>query len=205
MKQLAFYFDSSQCSGCKTCQVACKDKHNLDSDIKWRKVYEMGGGDWIKEGDAWVSQVRSYHVSMSCNHCIEPICMSHCPNKAIYKNDLGLVLIDENRCMGCRYCEWACPYGALQLDKKTGTITKCTLCNDYLEEGKLPACVSACPMRVLETGEFEVLKARYGKYESVFPLPPEHYTHPAIVLKPHQHAKQRTGLQIINKEEVKNA
>ncbi len=118
---------------------------------------------------------------------------------------MGLVLIKEERCMGCRYCEWACPYGALQLDKKTGTITKCTLCNDYLEEGKPPACVSACPMRVLETGDLEELKARYGKHETVSPLPPEHYTQPAIVVKPHQHAKQRTGLHIINKEEVKNA
>lgn len=205
MKQLAFYFDSSQCSGCKTCQVACKDKHNLDNDIKWRKVYEVGGGSWIRKGAAWISNVRSYHVSMSCNHCQEPVCMTHCPNKAIYKTDKGLVLIDESRCMGCRYCEWACPYGALQLNKKTGFMTKCTLCFDYIEKGQLPACVTACPMRVLETGDLEELVAKYGKYENIFPLPPEHYTKPAIVIKPHKQAKQKTELQILNEEEVKNA
>lgn len=152
-----------------------------------------------------MSNVRSYHVSMSCNHCIDPICMSHCPNKAIYKNDVGLVLIDESRCMGCRYCEWACPYGALQLDKNKGVITKCTMCNDYLDQGLPPACVSACPMRVLESDDMDVIESRYGKHETVFPLPPEHYTNPAINIKPHPQSKIKSGLQIINKEEVQNA
>lgn len=185
--------------------MACKDKNNLDTEINWRKVYEVGGGGWRKNGAAWISEVRSYHVSMSCNHCEDPICLSHCPNDAIYKNDKGLVLIDDNRCMGCQYCEWACPYDALQLDKKTGIITKCDLCRDYLEEGKLPACVAACPMRVLETGDLEELRAHYGKHDPVFPLPPEHHTKPALVLIPHPQSYDFTDWQILNEEEVKYA
>lgn len=204
-KQKAFYFDSSRCSGCKTCQVACKDKHNLDNKISWRKVYEVCGGDWISKGDAWTSEVGAYNVSMSCNHCRDPICLKSCPNQAIYKNDKGVVLIDEDRCMGCGYCEWACPYDALSLNKETGIMTKCTLCNDYLEEGKLPACVAACPMRVLEIGDLDELERKYGKHNNVFPLPPEHHTRPSVIIKKHHSAEKSKNWTIINQEEVKNA
>ena len=158
MKQLAFYFDSSACSGCKTCQVACRDKHDLGKGMLWRRVYEVAGGEWKKEGEAWVPDIYSYYVSMACNHCEEPSCMTACPNGAIFKDGRGLVLIDGKRCMGCRYCEWTCPYGALFYDAARGVMTKCTMCADYIEQGKPPACVSACPMRVLEAGDLEEMR-----------------------------------------------
>ena len=82
-KQYAFYINSSACSGCKTCQVACKDKHDLDVGILWRRVYEVSGGDWIQDGDAWTPNVFAYYVSISCNQCEEPICVSSCPTKAL--------------------------------------------------------------------------------------------------------------------------
>lgn len=204
-KQKAFYFDSSKCSGCKTCQIACKDKHNLNNDIKWRKVYEVCGGEWIQEDKAWISNIGAYNISLSCNHCQDPICLSSCPNTAIYKNADGLVLIDESRCMGCQYCEWACPYDALTLNKEKGVMTKCTLCADYLAEGKEPACVAACPMRVLEVGDLDELKQKYGNHDNIYPLPPEHHTKPSIVIKKHPSANEIKNWEIINKEEVKNA
>jgi anaerobic dimethyl sulfoxide reductase subunit B len=148
---------------------------------------------------------RSYNISMACNHCEEPICMTKCPNKAIYKNEVGLVLIDEKRCMGCQYCTWACPYGALHLDKTRGKMTKCTMCDDYIAEGKLPSCVTACPMRVLEVGDLDELRKKHGSNAESFPLPPPHFTKPALVIKKHPAAKAKVNWKIINREEVKNA
>lgn len=203
-KQLAFYFDSSQCSGCKTCQVACKDKHNLNNGIRWRNVYEVSGGDWEKNGNNWISKIRSYNVSMSCNHCKHPICMQKCPNKAIYKTEEGLVLIDEKRCMGCNYCQWACPYGALHFDAAAGKMTKCTLCADYLAEGKNPACVAACPMRVLDIGDYDKLKAIHGNEAEIYPLPRTHYTNPSVVITPHQSFSKDITWQVVNREEVED-
>lgn len=204
MEQWAFYFDASQCSGCKTCQIACKDKHDLPVGLRWRNVYEIAGGSWLQKDNNWTSAIHSYNLSLACNHCEDPICMKKCPNKAIYKNDKGLVLIDEKRCMGCEYCKWACPYGALHLNSKTGKMTKCTLCADYLEQGKMPSCVSACPMRVLEAGPLEEMQKKHGNNNEIFPLPPANITRPALAVKPHKSASQSLQWQIINKEEVKD-
>ncbi len=205
MKQIAFYFDSSACSGCKTCQVACKDKHDLPRGILWRRVYEVCGGDWIKRGSAWLQNVVSYHMSMACNHCEEAICIETCPNAAIVKDQKGIVLVDPDRCMGCRYCEWTCPYGALQFDSNSRVMTKCTFCADYLEEGKDPVCVTACPMRAMEFGDLDELRNRYGKNSDIFPLPDAGYTKPAIVITPHRDSGKAgsRNLHIINREEVK--
>ncbi len=203
---MAFFFDAASCSGCKTCQVACKDKHNSPMGVRWRRIYEVSGGDWIAEGKAWRPTVFSYHLSLACNHCKEPTCMKACPNKAIVKNGQGLVLIHEERCMGCRYCEWTCPYDALQFDPNKKVMTKCTLCADYLEEGKPPSCVAACPMRVLDYGELETLEKKHGiKTNELFPLPEARHTQPALVLKPHP-TSRKTGspeAHIANREEVK--
>ena len=206
MKQWAFYFDASQCSGCKTCQVACKDKHDLEVGMRWRNVFEVAGGSWQARGNNWVSDIHSYNLSLACNHCHNPICMTHCPNKAIFKNEEGLVLINEKRCMGCQYCSWACPYGALHLDTKKGKMTKCTLCADYLAQGKLPSCVAACPMRVLEVGEYDELVKKYPNHkQDIHPLPAAHFTQPALVVTPHPAGNKSNNWKVINREEVKNA
>ncbi len=206
MKQLAFFFDASACSGCKTCQVACKDKHDAPLGVRWRRVYEVCGGDWKKQGSAWEQKITAYHMSMACNHCQDPICLQACPNKAIVKNGQGVVLIDYDRCMGCRYCEWTCPYGALQFDGQKGLMTKCTFCADYLEEGKSPSCVSACPMRVLSYGELDDLERQHGRNSEDFPLPGESYTRPALVIQSHRDARKdlTIKLHIANDEEVRS-
>ncbi len=205
MKQLAFYFDASSCSGCKTCQVACKDKHDSPLAVRWRRVYEVCGGDWVKDGPAWIPNIYSYHMSLACNHCQEPVCLDACPNKAMVKDEKGVVHIDYDRCMGCKYCEYTCPYGALQFDKHKKVMTKCNFCADYLAEGKPPSCVAACPMRALDYGELEELERRHGKQNEIFPLPKEKYTKPAIVITPHRDVRKpgTHELQIANKEEVK--
>ena len=78
MIEHAFYFDSSACSGCKACQVACKDRHGLKVGLLWRRVYEVAGGGWTRSGQAWLSSVFAYHVSLACNHCVDAPCVEQC-------------------------------------------------------------------------------------------------------------------------------
>jgi anaerobic dimethyl sulfoxide reductase subunit B (iron-sulfur subunit) len=149
-------------------------------------VYEVTGGGWTQRGDAWLSSVFAYHVSLACNHCERPICVEVCPARAITKREDGVVLIDADRCLGCRYCSWACPYGAPQYNAEAGHMTKCTLCADDLDEGLPPSCVAACPLRALDFGDRTELEAKYGSLEDVYPLPEVDLTDPALVLTPHQ-------------------
>jgi anaerobic dimethyl sulfoxide reductase subunit B (iron-sulfur subunit) len=202
--QYAFSFDSGSCSGCKTCQVACKDKNDLEVGTLWRRVYEVSGGDWVKEGNTWTPDVFAYNVSMSCNHCQDPICAEVCPTKAMHKREDGIVLIDESKCVGCGYCAWACPYDAPKLDDKKGKMTKCNFCYDDIDQGKGPACVEACPLRVLGFGDLEKLESEHGDIHGVFPLPNESLTNPAIVITPHKdaHRAATEPTQTANREEV---
>lgn len=210
MRQYAFYFDSSACSGCKACQIACMDKHNLPAGVLWRRVYEISGGEWQPQGASWVNGAFAYYLSISCNHCEKPICVEVCPTQALIQRQDGIVLIDERRCIGCQYCSWACPYGALQFDEGRGCMTKCTFCADLLDVGEPPACVAACPMRVLDFGEREELEARHGKGIDVFPLPDQALTEPSLSITPHQAAikLKEKGMEIkahiANGEEIAN-
>lgn len=188
MKHLAFYFDSNSCSGCKTCQIACKDKNDLPLGVLWRRVYEVTGGDWLADGNIWRQNIFAYNVSMSCNHCQEPVCLKNCPTSAISKREDGIVEIDPNRCVGCKYCQWVCPYGALQFNPAKGVMTKCNLCVDYVDQGKTPSCVDACPMRALDFGEYDELVEKYGDNGDIFPLPDREFTDPSILVNPHRNA-----------------
>jgi anaerobic dimethyl sulfoxide reductase subunit B (iron-sulfur subunit) len=171
-KQFAFYVDTSACTGCKACQIACKDKWNLDINVDWRRVVEYTSGSWTQQEDgSYLQEISAYYVSISCNHCAEPICMEVCPVQAISKRDDGIVLIDDNMCVGCRYCQWSCPYGGPQFDKQKGVMTKCVFCYDYLAEGRPPACVAACPSRALHFGELSELQKEFGTINVIAPLP----------------------------------
>ena len=205
MKRPAFYFDADACSGCKTCQIACKDKNDLPLDLVWRRVYEVTGGDWIRQGNAWKNTVYAYNVSLACNHCEKPVCMEACPTKAIFKRDDGIVLIDELKCMGCRYCEWVCPYGAPQFNYETGLMSKCNLCFDYVGEGKNPSCVDSCPMRAMDFGECDELVKKYGDNGDIYPLPNRHHTEPSFLVNPHRNTKavKLEKPELANLEEVR--
>jgi anaerobic dimethyl sulfoxide reductase subunit B (iron-sulfur subunit) len=99
------------------------------------------------------------------------------------------VLLDATKCIGCRYCEWSCPYGAPQFDEAAGVMTKCDFCQDLQAAGGNPACVDACVMRALEFGDLEELRAKYGDLASVEPLPQANITHPAFVMTPHKNSQ----------------
>jgi anaerobic dimethyl sulfoxide reductase subunit B len=203
-KQLAFHVNLAACSGCKACQVACKDKNDLEVGQMFRRVVEYSGGTWMKSGAAWLPGVFTYNVSLACMHCEHPACVDACPTGGITKRDDGIVLIDPDKCIGCRYCEWNCPYGALQFDDSVGLMRKCDFCQDYLAQGKAPACVSACPMRALDYGELSELRSRYGTLAAVAPLPEPTFTFPSIVLTPHRDSQPTgsTAGKVANEEEI---
>jgi anaerobic dimethyl sulfoxide reductase subunit B (iron-sulfur subunit) len=188
--QLAFYFNASACADCKVCQIACKDKNDLPIGVRWRRVFQYEGGSWIPNGTTLIpNNVFSYSVSTSCQHCGNPVCRDVCPVQAITKRDDGIVLIDTEKCIGCRYCEWACPYGAPQFNEATKVMTKCDFCVDRLEKGENPACVDACVMRCLDFGELDELRARYGDVAGIEPLPDASITDPSLVITLHKNAQ----------------
>lgn len=199
-KQMAFYFDASACTGCKACQVACQDKNDLPPELLWRRVFRYGGGNWVEEASIPFlyrpNNVYSYSVSTACEHCEAPICQEICPAGAVSKRSDGIVLIDDNKCIGCRYCQWACPYGAPAFDESKGVMTKCNFCYDLQDQGLNPACVDACVMRCLDYGDIDELRQKYGDLNAIEPLPSGDLTQPALVITPHPHAEmsgQGTG------------
>jgi anaerobic dimethyl sulfoxide reductase subunit B len=202
-----FHFDASACTGCKACQIACKDRNQLSEGILWRRVYEISGGSWMKREGAWEHDVGAYHLSLSCNHCEHPVCAEVCPAAAISRRPDGVVLIDPERCTGCRYCAWVCPYGAPQLDALAGVMTKCTLCVEDIDEGRQPACVTACPMRVLDVGTRQELAARHPDSDpaaaGTYPLPHRSLTEPGLLITPHRDAVRLADVALVaNLEET---
>jgi len=137
-EQYRFHFDATACVGCRCCEVACNEQNNNPADIKWRRVGEMEGGEF-----PIFSQLFN---SMSCNHCIDPECLKGCPTSSYIKIDeTGIVVHEDDTCIGCQYCTWNCPYGVPTYHEERNIVTKCHMCHERLEVGQTPACVQACP------------------------------------------------------------
>ena len=187
---LGFHLDTSACIGCKACQIACKDKNNLPVGVSWRRVIEYGGGGWRPEGGLMVPVgIFAYYVSISCMHCRQPACLPACPAAAIIKRKDGVVTVDSTRCLGCHYCQWACPYGAPQFGLQGDSMSKCNFCVDLQAIGQNPVCVDACPMRALHWGDLSELQSEYGVIKAVEPLPGPDRTQPSFIVTPHRHAQ----------------
>ncbi|MFC2172659.1 4Fe-4S dicluster domain-containing protein, partial [Acidobacteriota bacterium] len=105
------------------------------------------------------------------------------------------------------YCQWACPYAAPQFDAVSGVMTKCDLCYDTIEQGKPPACVAACQMRVIAFGDIEELREKYGAADAVYPLPQYSLTEPSVVFTPHRDSEkaETASAAIANQEEIESA
>ena len=192
MSQYGFHFDGQRCSGCKTCVLACKDYNDLTPEISLRNVYEYVGGSWEQgEGGLWGNDVYSYFVSVACNHCDEPACLTVCPQKAISKDpETGLVTRDIDLCIGCGACATACPYGAPKVDPAQSKSVKCDDCAGRVAAGELPVCVQACPVRALDFGPIDELREKYGDVAAVAPLPKADLTKPNLVITEPRHAKE---------------
>lgn len=137
-EQYRFHFDMTKCIGCKCCVVACNEQNGNPAAIQWRRVGEVEGGHY--------PFTKRYHLSMGCNHCVEPSCMIGCPVEAYTKDPTtGVVVHSADTCIGCQYCTWNCSYGVPQYNAERGVVGKCDLCHNRLSDGMAPACVSACP------------------------------------------------------------
>ncbi|QWA10532.1 dimethylsulfoxide reductase subunit B [Sodalis ligni] len=182
--QYGFYIDSSRCTGCKTCELACKDYKNLGPNVSFRRIYEYTGGSWQQDGYGYHQDVFAYYLSIACNHCEDPACVKVCPSGAMHKGDDGFVVVNEDICIGCRYCHMACPYGAPQFNAEKGHMTKCDGCHERVAVGQKPVCVESCPLRALDLAPIGDLRDKYGDLAAVAPLPDPMFTQPNLVIKP---------------------
>lgn len=153
--------NTKKCFGCNACTIACKQRHATPPGVMWCRVYEKEEGEY--------PNARRTFTPALCMHCDNPSCVQVCPTGASYRRDDGIVLIDHEKCIGCRYCIISCPYEARYLDEgddhsyfpeiadatpyeakcdiwvKKGTVSKCVMCYDRIAEGLAPACSATCP------------------------------------------------------------
>lgn len=204
MTQYGFYFDATRCTGCKTCEAACRDYHHLKEGQTFRHVYELEGGDWTQADDGtWSTTSYTYYTSFACQHCDTPACTDVCPTGAMHKDENGLVSVDEEVCIGCGYCAMSCPYNNPKVDEEAGHSTKCDGCAGRIQEGKAPICVEACSMRALEFKPIEELPAE-GIRANIAPLPDPEATNPNLYIKPCAVAQPSgsTDCRVANESEV---
>ena len=143
-----FLFDLNRCTGCGACVLACTLENQGKQEINWRQIYTFN--------ETRHPGIPLFHLSMACNHCGSPPCVENCPAMALAKDSqTGAVTVDPERCMGCKYCTWACPYDAPRYNASRGVIEKCDFCIEQLKKGEAPACVCACPTNALRLGDFE--------------------------------------------------
>ncbi|MBN8857857.1 MAG: 4Fe-4S dicluster domain-containing protein [Sphingobacteriales bacterium] len=164
-KKFVMVIDLARCKNLKKCQQACNHMHYLHPGQSWIKVHSMQDGE----------HTAPYWQPTTCMHCDEPPCVKVCPVDATFKRQDGIVAIDSNRCIGCRFCMAACPYSTrvfnwetpalpeevakqhysieTSVPQKRGTVGKCDFCPDMVRKGELPHCVSACPNGVFMFGD----------------------------------------------------
>jgi len=160
--------DLKRCVGCNACTVACRAEHGMPAGVNHHRIVKYESGTYPK--------AKMGFIPMSCMHCRETPCVAVCPTNASYRQDDGIVLGDKEKCIGCRACMQACPYGARQFlwamqgyfgETRTpyeqhkqkglapGLVVKCNFCKHRLEEGKTPACVFTCPAQARYFGDLD--------------------------------------------------
>ncbi len=164
-RKFVMVIDLSKCDGCGKCMAACSKMHFIPPDRQWIKVLRMQDAE----------HTAPYFFPQPCYHCDNPPCTKVCPVDATFKRQDGIVLIDNDRCIGCRFCMAACPYGARSFNwarphdppealeegyppehgfpRRVGTVEKCDFCPDMAEKGLLPGCAAGCPMGAIYYGD----------------------------------------------------
>ncbi len=164
-RKFVMVIDLAKCDGCKKCTDACQSMHLTEPDREWIKVFKM------KDSET----TSPYFLPKPCFHCDNPPCTKVCPVNATFKRQDGIVLIDNERCIGCRMCMAACPYSTRFFNwshpvqnasitnepysaekgypRRMGTVEKCDFCPDMIRKGEMPACVTGCPMNVVYFGD----------------------------------------------------
>jgi len=155
----AILTDTTKCIGCRECVFACKKANHLSPDIPRR--WDLDDGLSARNWTSIVAGPAGALVRKQCRHCLEPACASACPVGALHKTAAGPVVYDDAKCMGCRYCMMACPYGIPRYDwdEAVPYVRKCVFCYTRLENGRQPACTEACPQKATIFGDRDNLLA----------------------------------------------
>jgi Fe-S-cluster-containing dehydrogenase component len=146
----ALVIDLDRCSGCDSCIVACKHENGVDLGNYWNRVLAVGPtGTW--------PDIEQYWLPVQCQQCRNAQCIDVCPTGASYRDAAtGVVLINKAKCIGCKYCMMACPYGVRTFNESAGCVEKCTLCSHLTADGSaVPACVHNCPTGARFYGELD--------------------------------------------------
>jgi len=159
----AILTDTTKCIGCNECVRACKTANRLAADLprRWDEGDGLSANNWCAVEDG----PKHSHVRKQCRHCEEPACVASCPVGALHKTELGPVVYDNGKCMGCRYCMMACPYGIPRYDWDDAVpyVRKCTMCYDRIRAGGQPACTGACPTHATIFGDRDQLLAEAAR------------------------------------------
>jgi len=161
--KLGMAIDRDRCVGCWTCAVVCKEENNVPLGLWWNRVANEGG-NWFDTPEGEYPNLQMGYLPVACQHCEEAPCVKVCPTRATYKRADGIVMQDYEKCIGCRYCMAACPYGVRNFNwgepqripsfdygsaqvpaRPKGVVEKCTFCVHRVDEGRQPACVESCP------------------------------------------------------------
>ena len=133
MNRFQLQINENDCWGCRTCEIACKQEHDVPVGIRFISVSENGAE---LNGNR-----RDFHFLISvCRHCDDPPCVEACQERAMVQRKDGIVVLDSDRCNGCGSCSGSCPHDAIHFDAKNGIAQKCNLCHDRVDNGLIPAC-----------------------------------------------------------------
>ena len=161
-----FIFNHNKCVNCNACSAACILENGWT--VHPRSIFTYNS-----KADHLLPLIN---LSLACNHCESAVCMEGCPASAYSREAVtGAIILDEIKCIGCRYCQWNCPYDAPKFDSETGIISKCNLCYMGLTEGRLPACSLACP-----TGALSFIQLTGNEKSKLYPWFPDKKLNPAI-------------------------
>ena len=153
MTHYAILTDLNRCVGCMSCMVSCKAINNVPIGNYWIKVLRIGP---FKKADYQTpNDVTMYYLPTQCQHCENPECVKVCPTQASHITEDGTVQIDKSKCIGCQFCAMACPYGVRYLNEEERVVEKCTLCEQRISQGELPACVAQCGGRARFFGDLD--------------------------------------------------
>ncbi len=168
----ALIIDTTKCVGCGACRTACNLRNDLPENTSYIHILSQGEG------------IDRSFLPVQCQHCANPPCAQVCPARATYRRDDGVVMINEKLCVGCKYCEVACPYQARTFDEERGVADKCWLCLDWVQDGKDPACVVACVLGARLFGRQDDPNSEVAQLIAsgqAKPLHPEFGTQPSIL------------------------